>query len=247
MSFFFLQARISVQTVKSSGPLCFISCWLCFALTEEKYVEEVEQRPILTELSGLFKVKGFLSVIIVWVASYIAFNIMMSSSVYYIMYCVMRPDLITYYMLDISLIGVLGIIFLIPVLMKTFHRTEKAFAVSQVIVIVCYAVILLFHSSLPILFIFSGIGAMFATASMPFAAVTMSEMTDLESTGYIAGAIGQETPAVIMGITCARFLAPIICAVIVVLALLKYPVTQQKRKGIREMYEKAEEGILKIK
>ena len=255
-----------------AGVIMTISCWLCFALTEEKYVEEVEPQPLLKELSGLIKVKGLLNVVISWVASYIAFNIMMSSSVYYIMYCVMRPDLISYYMLDISLIGVLGIVFLIPVLMKTFGKTEKAFAVSQAVVIICYAIIMFFRSSLPVLFIFSGIGAMFATASMPFAAITMSEMTDLvrldtgrvvngtvaalkgfsnkagiaiasavisftlESTGYIAGAIGQEPDAVLTGITCARFLVPIICAVIVVLALFRYPVTPEKREAIRKMY-----------
>ena len=256
-----------------AGVMMTISCWICFAKTEEKYVQEVEKKPLLKELSGLFKVKGLLFVVIAWVAAYIAFNIMMSSSVYYMMYCVMRPDLITWYMLDISLVGVLGIVFLIPQLMKMFHKTEKAFAVSQAVVIVCYAIILIFRSSLPVLFIFSGIGAMFATASMPFAAITMSEMTDLvrvdtgrivngtvaalkgfsnkagiaiasavisfvlESTGYIPNAIGQEPEAVITGITLARFAVPALCAVIVIVALIKYPVTQQKREAIRQMYD----------
>ncbi|MBO4471973.1 MAG: MFS transporter, partial [Clostridia bacterium] len=115
--------------------------------------------------------------------------------------------------------------------------------------------------------------AMFATASMPFAAITMSEMTDLvrvdtgrivngtvaalkgfsnkagiaiasavisfvlESTGYIPNAIGQEPEAVITGITLARFAVPALCAVIVIVALIKYPVTQQKREAIRQMYD----------
>ena len=64
-----------------AGVIMTISCWLCFALTEEKYVEEVEPQPLLKELSGLIKVKGLLNVVISWVASYIAFNIIMSSSV----------------------------------------------------------------------------------------------------------------------------------------------------------------------
>lgn len=257
-----------------AGVMMTISCWLCFATTKEKFVVETEQQSLLKELGGLFKTKGLINVVLAWVAAYIAFNIMMSSSVYYMMYVVMRPDLISFYMLDISLIGVLGIVFMIPVLMRIFHRTDRAFAVSQIIVVVCYGVIILFRNNLPVLFIFSGIGAMFATASMPFTAMTMSEMTDvirldtgrvvngtvaalkgfsnkagiaissaiisftLEFTGYIAGAIGENPQEVLTGITVARFVIPMICAVIVALTLIKYPVTDQKREEIRTMYEK---------
>ena len=257
-----------------AGIMMTISCWLCFATTKEKFVVETEQQSLLKELGGLFKIKGLINVVLVWVAAYIAFHIMMGSSVYYMMYVIMRPDLISFYMLDISLIGVLGIVFIIPVLMRIFHRTDRAFAASQIIVVVCYGVVILFRSNLPVLFIFSGIGAMFATASMPFSAMIMSEMTDvirldtgravngtvaalkgfsnkagtaiasaiisftLESTGYIAGAIGENPQEVLTGITVARFVVPMICAVIVALALIKYPVTDQKREEIRILYEK---------
>lgn len=261
--------------VGAAGVIMTISCWICFATTEEKFVVETEQQSLVKELGGLLKTKGLIPVVLAWVMAYISFNIMMSSSVYYIMYVIMRPDLISFYMLDISLIGVLGIVFLIPVLMRIFHKTERAFAAAQVAVIVCYIVIILFRGNLPILFIFSGIGAMFATTAMPFTAMTMSEMTDvirvntgrvvngtvaslkgfsnkagiaissaivsftLEFTGYIANAIGQEPEEVLTGITIARFGVPIVCAVILVLALLRYPVTDEKRAEIRAMYEKS--------
>lgn len=256
-----------------AGVLMTISCWMCFATTKEKFVEHSEQTHLLAELKGLFSTKGLINVLLTWLASYIAFNIMMSSSVYYIMYCAVRPDLISAYMLDISLIGVLGIVFLIPVLMKLFKKTEKAFVASQIVVLVCSILILIFKSNLVVLFVLSGIAAMFSTASMPFSAMLMTEMTDLvkldsgktvngtmaalkgfsnkagiaissaiisftlESTGYIAGAIGQEPQAVVTGITLSRFLVPAICAVIIALALIKYPVTDEKRMQVREMYE----------
>ncbi len=263
--------------VGAAGILMTVSCWICFATTEESCVVESAQAPLMVELKKLFRVKGLIFVILAWLASYTAFNIMMSSSVYYMMYCVCRLDLISFYMLDISLVGVLGIVFLIPVLMKKFGKTEKAFAASQIVVIICYIVIMLFRQNLVVLFVASGIAAMFATASMPFSSMTMSEMTDLillesgstmngtiaalkgfsnkagiaissavvsftlAATGYIAGAVGQEPQAVITGISIARFLVPIICGVIIILALMKYPVTDEKREEFRKMYQNKKE------
>ena len=259
-----------------AGILMTVSCWICFATTKERFVEHTTQEHLIKELKKLFSTKGLLNVLFAWLGSYIAFNIMMASSVYYMMYVIMRPDLISMYMLDISLIGVLGIIFLIPILMKVFKKTEKAFAASQAVVIICSIAILLFSGNLVVLFIFSGIGAMFATASMPFSAMLMTEMTDLvkldtgrtvngtmaalkgfcnkagiavssaiisftlETTGYVAGAIGQEPQAVLTGISFSRFMVPAVCAVVVILSVIGYPVTAQKREQIRAMYN--EEG-----
>ncbi len=261
-----------------AGVIMTISCWICFGLTQEKYVEHTSQENLLSELKKLFAIKGLVNVLFSWLASYVAFNIMMASSVYYIMYVIMRPDLISAYMLDISLIGVLGIVFLIPVLMRIFGKTEKAFAASQAVVIICSIGVLLFKSSLVALFVFSGIGAMFATASMPFSAMLMTEMTDLvkletgrtvngtmaalkgfcnkagiaissavisftlEYTGYIAGAIGQEPVEVLTGISISRFIVPIICAVVVIVSVIKYPVTEEKRTLIRKMYDDNKEA-----
>ncbi len=263
--------------VGAAGILMTVSCFICFATTKENCARENTQAPLMVELKKLFHVKGLIFVILAWLAAYTAFNIMMSSSVYYMMYCVCRPDLISFYMLDISLVGVLGIVFLIPILMKKFGKTERAFAASQVVVIICYIVIMLFRQNLVVLFVASGIAAMFATASMPFSSMTMSEMTDLilldsgstmngtiaalkgfsnkagiaissavvsftlAATGYIAGAVGQEPQAVITGISIARFIVPVICGVIIILALMKYPVTDEKRMEFHKMYANKKE------
>ena len=108
---------------------------------------------------------------------------------------------------------------------------------------------------------------MFATASMPFSAMMMTEMTDLvlinsgrvvngtmaalkgfsnkagiaissavvsftlAATGYIAN-------AVITGITVARFVVPVICGIVIILALVKYPITDEIRQKVRAVYEK---------
>ena len=256
-----------------------ITSWLCFATTKEKCVKQNEKKPLLEEIKSLFNVRGLLYIILVWLASYTAYNVMMSSSVYYIMYCLCRPDLISLYMLDISVIGLLGIILVIPVFLRLFKKTEKAFAVSQIIVIFSSILIIALKGNLFALFICSGIASMFATASMPFSAMIMTEMTDLilletgrtmngtmaalkgfsnkagialanaaisftlAATGYIANAIGQEPAAAITGITTVRFIIPAVCGVIIILALLKYPITEEKRKQIRKLYDAPKEQL----
>ena len=60
----------------------------------------------------------------------------------------------------------------------------------------------------------------------------------LAATGYIANAIGQEPQAVITGITVARFVVPVICGIVIILALVKYPITDEIRQKVRAVYEK---------
>ena len=260
-----------------AGVLMTITCWLCFATTKETCIKETEKKPLLEEIKTLFRVKGLLYTILVWLAAYISYCVMMSSSVYYIMYCLCRPDLISVYMLDISVIGLLGIIIVIPVFLKIFKKTEKAFAASQVIVAISSIIIIIFKENIAVIFVCSGIASMFATASMPFSAMIMTEMTDmilldsgrimngtmaalkgfsnkagiaaanaavsftLAATGYIANAVGKEPQAVINGITAVRFVVPAVCAIVIILALFKYPVTEEKRRKIGKLYEKGQE------
>lgn len=262
-----------------AGVLMTITCWLCFATTKENYIKQNEKKPLIEEIKSLFNVKGLLYIILVWLASYTAYNVMMSSSVYYIMYCLCRPDLISLYMLDISVIGLLGIVIVIPVFLSLFKKIEKAFAISQIIVILSNILIIMLNGNLFALFICSGIASMFATASMPFSAMIMTEMTDLilletgrtmngtmaalkgfsnkagialasaaisftlAATGYIANAIGQEPAAAITGITSVRFIIPAICGVIIILALQKYPITEEIRAQISKLYNKSEEQL----
>lgn len=254
-----------------AGLIMTITCWMCFSTTKETCVQHNEQKPLLEEIKSLFHVKGLLSVIAVWLAAYTAYNIMMSSSVYYIMYCLCRPDLISMYMLDVSLVGLLGIVIIVPLFMRLFHKTQKAFAISQVAVIICDILIVIFHGNMTVLFVCSGVASMFATASMPFSAMMMTDLVlinsgrvvngtmaalkgfsnkagiaissavvsfTLAATGYIANAIGQEPQAVITGITVARFVVPAICGVVIILALVKYPITDEVRQKVRAVYEK---------
>lgn len=85
--------------VGAAGILMTISCLICFFSTKEKYVVETENRPIKEQLQLLFKVTGLISTLCIWLAGYVGYNVMMGSSVYYIMYCLCRPDPIFLYFL----------------------------------------------------------------------------------------------------------------------------------------------------
>lgn len=257
-----------------AGVLMTLSCWACFATTKEVYVAQKEAAPILEDLKGLLRFKELIPTIIAWLAGFTAFNIMMASSIYYLLYYICRPDLISVYMLDISLVGLIGILVLIPVLMRIFKSIPKAFMVSQIGVCICSLILFFFGKNVAILFLLSGIGSLFATISMPFSSMLMSEMTDyifyksgktmngtiaalkgfsnkggiaissaiisfsLAATGYIAGAIGGQPEAVLLGINASRFIVPAICGVIIVLCMLKYPINDKLRLEMQENNEK---------
>jgi Na+/melibiose symporter-like transporter len=109
-----------------AGALMTVSCWICFARTSEKYVmQKKSEKPVREEIRELFSVKGLIPVIVTWLAAFIAYNCMMSSSVYYMMYYICRPDLISFYMLDISLVGLLGIAVGLPGDHEIVQRRQK--------------------------------------------------------------------------------------------------------------------------
>ena len=103
---------------------------------------------------------------------------MMSSSVYYVMYCLERPDLIGQYMMTISLVGLLSPFILIPLFLKLFKSLKMAFIASQLFTLLCNLCCLLLKDNIPFIFIFSGLGALFATMFMVYGAMLMTVVTD---------------------------------------------------------------------
>lgn len=165
--------------VGAAGILMTISCLVCFFSTKEKHVVETENRPIKEQIKLLFKVTGLIPTLCIWLAGYIGYNVMMGSSVYYIMYCLCRPDLISVYMLIISVAGLVGILIMIPIFMRLLKSVKKGFILSQICTLVCNLFCLLTGSSIPALFIFSGLAALFATMFMVYGSMIMTEISDM--------------------------------------------------------------------
>ena len=163
-----------------SGILMTVFSICLFATTKEKYTVESKDTklPLIKQLGLLKTVKGLIPSLIVWIAGYIGFNVMMSSSVYYVMYCLVRPDLIGQYMMTISLVGLLSPFILIPSFLKLFKSLKMAFIASQLFTLLCNLCCLLLKDNIPFIFIFSGLGALFATMFMVYGAMLMTVVTD---------------------------------------------------------------------
>lgn len=166
--------------VGGSGILMTIFSLCLFATTKERYVVESKDThlPLTKQLSLLVTVKGLVPTVIIWIAGYIGFNIMMGSSVYYVMYCLVRPDLISVYMMTISLVGLLSPFILVPLFLKIFKSLKMAFIASQVLTLVCNICCLIFRGNITVVFILSGFGALFATMFMVYGAMLMAVVTD---------------------------------------------------------------------
>lgn len=180
-----------------AGVCMIITSFLTFINCKEKYVEEKEAEPLKVSLKKLLKQKELLPVLIVWCMGCLGFQVMMSSSVYYVMYYLGRPDLIPVYMLQLSVAGMIGIIIMLPVFMKLFKGNVKTgFMISQIISAVCsILVFFLGTSNIALLFVLSFVGALFATMSNAYIPLVCVEMID-----YIQYKTGEQLNATITAI-----------------------------------------------
>lgn len=161
-----------------AGAFTIISSLACFFTTKERFVAPPAEHSSLTQLKLLFKVKGIVPSIVIWLTGYTGYSTMMASSVYYMLYVMCRPDLISGYMLTISLCGLLGITFIIPIFIRLFYSIKRSFFASQIGTLVFNGLCIFCGKSVPLIFVFSGLGCLFATMFMVFGAMFMTEMSD---------------------------------------------------------------------
>ena len=171
-----------------------ITSWIAFARCKERHVEERKQESLVKELMKLSKQKSLFAVMIIWCMGFLSFQIVMAASVYYCMYYLCRPDLISTYMLMISVGGMVGIMFLVPVFMKVFKgNIKKCFVTSQLLAAVCYVVLYLMGTgNMVLMHVITFIGAMFATMINAYVQLLGVEMTD-----YLAYKTGDQLNATV--------------------------------------------------
>jgi len=164
-----------------AGLVMTITSLCLFATSKEEYVSKNQdpQIPLLNQLSMLRHVKGLVPALVVWITGYIGFNIMMASSVYYVMYCMMRPDLISNYMMTISLVGLLSPFIMVPLFLKLFKSFKKAFILSQLLTLIFNVACLVLNDNVTVVFVCSGLASLVATMFMVYGAMMMSEVTDV--------------------------------------------------------------------
>ena len=165
-----------------------ITSWLAFAKCKERYTVEKQQSESVAKAMGqLLKVKEMYPMLIFWCVGCILFNIIMASSVYYCMYYLMNPGLIATYMLTINISGMVGVMVLMPVILRLVKGSmKKAVALTQSIAAVCYLIcFFVAGKSVTAIYIFTAIGCVFATMTNAYRPMTVVGMTDfvLKKTG----------------------------------------------------------------
>lgn len=165
-----------------------ITSWLAFAKCKERYtVEKSDEVPARQALIELFKVKEIYPMLIFWCVGCILFNLIMASSVYYCMYYLMNPALIASYMLTINIAGMVGVMLLMPIILRAVKGSmKKAVIFTQTISAVCFLICyFIAGQNVTAIYIFTFIGAMFATMTNAFRPMTVVGMTDyvLKTTG----------------------------------------------------------------
>lgn len=162
-----------------AGIVLVLTNWFCFACTKEKFVNKEQPEPLLKQLKKLVKFKEIFPVLLIWCMGCLGFQSMMGSSVYYITYYIGNPALIPTYMLVVSLVGLLGIVIALPIFSRIFKEMRTGFMVSQGLAAICFLILFFIgKNSIPLLYVLSGIAAIFITMSNAYIPLIMTEMID---------------------------------------------------------------------
>lgn len=129
------------------GVLAFVSFWGLFGTSKEKYLQPVEKGTAFRDMKLVLKHKELFPNIIAWIMASMGYGMMFSTSVYYMMYYYMRPDLISVYMGVISIGALISMVVLMPIVLKICKTGQKALIVSQVASIICYVILFFFGKS----------------------------------------------------------------------------------------------------
>lgn len=125
------------------GVAAFISFWGLFFASKgkEKYLQPIEKGNPFKSIAIVLKHKEVYPNIIAWIMASMGYGLMFSTSVYYMMYYYMRPDLITVYMGAISIGAMVSMMVLMPIFLKIFKSGRKALIISQVLSMACYVLL----------------------------------------------------------------------------------------------------------
>lgn len=146
------------------GIITIICFWGLFVTSKEKYITTSEKSPFTKDLKKLFRYKEIYPLILVWCLAAVGYGFMFASSVYFMMYYIGRPDLISLYMGIISIGALVSMVVCMPIALKIFKTGQRAMLVTQLITFVFYGIAFIFGDNLIVLyvssFIATAIGAM---------------------------------------------------------------------------------------
>lgn len=159
------------------GALACISFWGLFATSKERYIHPNTGNK--GDFKKVIRHYELLPYIIVWIMASLGYGLMFSSSVYYVIYYLGRPDLIGPYMGIVSIGAAVSMIVFMPIALKIFKSGHKALLWTQVAAAVCYVFLLLFgKSSITFLFVMTFIATAIASMSNALVNVLVNDAID---------------------------------------------------------------------
>lgn len=162
------------------GVLTVVTYWTLFRTSEEKYLLPVSKRSPMEDMKVFFKHKELLIVVLIWIMAALGYGLMFGSSIYYITYYYVRPDLIGKYMLVLSIGALLSMMFLMGIMLKLFKNSiVKVFVTSQAITLVCYVVLFFFgKNSVTLLFVGSFLATLFGSMEQALINILVNDTVD---------------------------------------------------------------------
>jgi sugar (glycoside-pentoside-hexuronide) transporter len=180
--------NVGYMAVVAVGAVCMcVTSWLAFTRCKERYLVEKKEESAIRSFGKLMKIGRMYPMMAFWCVGCILFNLIMASSVYYVMYYLANPALIASYMLCLNISGMIGVMVFMPIILrKTRGSMKKTVLFTQSVSAVCFLVCFLIAGrSVAGIYIFSFIGCLFATMTNAFRPMTVVGMTDyvLDRTG----------------------------------------------------------------
>lgn len=159
------------------GIVCF---WGLFATAKEKYLKPIQKgRPVSVDLKMLLRHKEIYPIMLAWCLVAVGYALMFSSSVYYVMYYLARPDLITIYMLIISMGALVSMVVLMPIAFRVFKTGHRALMMTQAMAGVLYAIAFFVgNQNLILLYVISFAATCASAMSMALVNVLVNDMID---------------------------------------------------------------------
>ncbi len=125
------------------GLLSCISFWGLFATAKERYLSDNSKRGSTQDLKIVLGHTELIPYIIIWIMACMGYGLMFSSSVYYVMYYLKRPDMISLNMGVISVGAMVSMMVLMPLALKIFKTGQRALLYTQIGAVFCYALLFL--------------------------------------------------------------------------------------------------------
>jgi Na+/melibiose symporter-like transporter len=162
------------------GLLTVINYFWLFKESKERYLIKVEKRSVLKDLKTVFRHWELYPILLIWICCSVGYGLMFSTSVYYILYYTIRPDLISTYMLTLSMGALVSMMFLMPALLKVLKHAHLVMIWTLVPTIVLY-IILYFTGNINIvlLYVLSGLATFLSSMQCQLVNLLMTDLIDL--------------------------------------------------------------------